>query len=236
MPTDPAVLVRLTQALAGVEPVESYPLRLCHAFVSLVEAMGGGISLGATTAERSMLCATDDEVLRFEEAQDLLGQGPSVDALHTGRPSVPTDIADQGARWPRLASNLPAIAGARLVRAFPMRPHAAVAGVLTLHQWPVAGEDPVLRNLDEVAALADAVGTAILGATGPEGTDDRLWGERDRVSQATGMVVAQLRLQPADALAVLRAHAFAHETTLAQVSALVLERKLDFSNGLRGDL
>lgn len=236
MPTDPAVLVRLTHALADVAPAEPYPLRLCRAFVVLVEATHGGISLGVTPAERSMLCATHDDVLRFEEAQDMLGQGPSLDALRSGQPSLSSDLAEQGARWPRLASNLPAIATTRLVWAFPMRPQRAVVGVLTVHQAPVEPGNSVLRNVEEVAALADAVGTAILGATGPEGTDDRLWGERDRLAQATGMVIAQLQLPPEDALAVLRAHAFAHETTLAQVSADVLERKLDFSRGPRNDV
>jgi hypothetical protein len=61
------------------------------------------------------------------------------------------------------------------------------------------------------------------------------WAVRDQVDQATGMVVAQLRVSPADALAVLRAHAFAHSTTLAEVSGWVLDRTLDFSNTESGD-
>jgi len=44
------------------------------------------------------------------------------------------------------------------------------------------------------------------------------------------MVVAQLRVGPEDAAAVLRAHAFAHATTLETVSLWVLDRTLDFSD------
>jgi hypothetical protein len=43
------------------------------------------------------------------------------------------------------------------------------------------------------------------------------------------MVIAQLRIAPEDALALLRAHAFAHGSTLARVAALVVDRHLDFS-------
>ena len=55
-----------------------------------------------------------------------------------------------------------------------------------------------------------------------------VWSERDKVSQATGMIVAQLRIAPADALAVLRAHAFAHEASVAEISRAVLSRQLVF--------
>jgi hypothetical protein len=45
------------------------------------------------------------------------------------------------------------------------------------------------------------------------------------------MVTAQLRLPPDDALAILRAHAFAHNITLAETARQVVNRELDF----RGD-
>ena len=58
---------------------------------------------------------------------------------------------------------------------------------------------------------------------------------RDRVSQATGMVVAQLKITPTDALALLRAHAFAHGTTVAEVSRGIIGRELDFAADRQGD-
>lgn len=42
------------------------------------------------------------------------------------------------------------------------------------------------------------------------------------------MVVAQLDLRPGDALAVLRAHAYAHNTTLADTARDVIDRRLTF--------
>jgi hypothetical protein len=63
--------------------------------------------------------------------------------------------------------------------------------------------------------------------------DDRFlkadsWNSRARVNQATGMVMAQLRVSPDDALAVLRAHAYAHGRALSEVSDDIIGGGLDF--------
>ncbi len=224
MPTDPQLLLQLTRSLRRVPAIGPLPLRLCHAFVDTVQADGGAISLGLTAADRTLLCATDDLAARVEEAQVVLSQGPTLDAARFGQPVLLRSVAEQRERWPALVGSLPALAEQRLVHAFPMTPQVALLGVLTVHESvPRRGAWPV----PEVTALADAVGAAVLASL-PHEPDDLLWGERDRVSAATGMVIAQLRLSPPDALAVLRAHAFATESTLAEVSAQVLDRRVDF--------
>ena len=79
--------------------------------------------------------------------------------------------------------------------------------------------------------LASAVGAALIRDAGALDEEEAVgpWGSRARVHQATGMVVAQLHISPDDALALLRAHAFAHDSTLAAIAATVVqERRLDF--------
>jgi AmiR/NasT family two-component response regulator len=66
---------------------------------------------------------------------------------------------------------------------------------------------------------------------GGSGQDDGMWSARAEVHQATGMVLVQLHMQADDALAILRAHAYAHDTTLADIAHQVVTRQLDF----RGD-
>jgi hypothetical protein len=44
------------------------------------------------------------------------------------------------------------------------------------------------------------------------------------------MVVAQLRVAPNDAIALLRAHAFSHNLSLAAVAHEVTSRRLKFSD------
>jgi AmiR/NasT family two-component response regulator len=55
-----------------------------------------------------------------------------------------------------------------------------------------------------------------------------MWSARAEVHQATGMVIAQLRMPADDALAILRAHAYANDTTLADIAHQVVTRQLDF--------
>lgn len=57
---------------------------------------------------------------------------------------------------------------------------------------------------------------------------DQALRDQDKIAAATGMVIAQLRISREDALAVLRAHAFAHHTTPVRVSVEVVARAIDF--------
>ena len=104
--------------------------------------------------------------------------------------------------------------------------------ILTAYQTHERG---LSRSCADAQFLADAIGVAVLGGMDSGDDDDQLWATRDQVSQATGMVVAQLKIAPPDALALLRAHAFAHGTTVVDVSRGVLARKLDFTSEGQGD-
>ena len=49
---------------------------------------------------------------------------------------------------------------------------------------------------------------------------------RAEVSQATGMLVAQLEIEPAEALVRLRAHAYSTGRTATEVARDILDRRL----------
>jgi hypothetical protein len=101
-----------------------------------------------------------------------------------------------------------------------------VIGVLTLHQ---RGTDREI-DLDAAMIVARVVSAALL-ADGPtmHEAGHGPWSERAEVHQATGMVVAQLGIPEADALALLRAHAFSHDQSVAQTAHAVIDRHLTFS-------
>ena len=224
---DRATLVTsLTRELARMAPAEPFALRLCRAFTTFAAADGGAISLGLPTAERTVLCVTDDLVSLLEDVQDTLREGPSLEALRTAQPVASSSWDEQVSRWPVLMKSAPSTVASTLIYAFPMLPDQALVGVVTLH---VREERPLTRSVDDLAFLADVVGAAIVGGVPQDDNDHVLWSERDKVSQATGMIVAQLGLVPADALAVLRAHAFAHEASVADISRAVLARELTFT-------
>ena len=106
-----------------------------------------------------------------------------------------------------------------------MKLESGVLGVIQLYRLT---ERQVEFDATGAQFLTNAIGVAILGRFERSESADLLWSTRDRINQASGMVVAQLRIPPADALALLRAHAYAQDSTLAEVADAVVNRELDF--------
>lgn len=223
----PTLVLEFTHELARVDAEEPFHLRLCRAYTRFARADGGAISLGYTGAERKLLCSTDDDVSLVEDVQDTLREGPTLDAFRTKEPVLYPPGEEQARQWPVLIRSMPTSIANRDLYAFPMQPDDTLVGVVTLHLQPERG---LGRQPAELNFLADVLGAAIVGGVPADHGRHVLWSERDRISQATGMVVAQLGISPADALAVLRAHAFAHETPVSEISHAVLARELMFTD------
>jgi hypothetical protein len=113
-----------------------------------------------------------------------------------------------------------------------MRPWPdGVIGVLSIHQ-----SSPELPDREQAQFLANAIGAALVKIPPDEpNLDGRPWEARSEIHQAVGMVVAQLGVDPDDAFALLRAHAFAHNTTLAAVAQDIISRRLHFSDDVDDD-
>ena len=221
------LLSQLTRVLARTEPRAPISLRLCRAFAEILAADGASLTVGPASPGRIVLCATDDPAAGVEDAQDVLSEGPSLDAYRTGAAVTGLSLADQRSRWPMLVEMLDTRGPQLSLHAFPVRPESAVLGAVCVYQ---IGEGALAISGAEAQFLANALGVALLGDLGSGALTGERWTARDRVDQATGMVVAQLKVTPEDAVAVLRAHAFAHATTLDSVSGWVLDRTLDFSD------
>jgi hypothetical protein len=223
----PELLVRLAKSLARSRPEVPLPARLCAAYSEIVGAEGGSISMDFATTDRVILCATDDRAARIEDAQDVVREGPSLDAFRTGLAVTGLSAQEQHDRWPLLEALLDSNFPGTFVHAFPMTSDVHVIGAVMVYRT----QAPELTiQADQAQFLANAIGVALLGELGSDSVTDETWSARDRVDQATGMVAAQLRVAPADARAVLRAHAYAHDTSLGQVSSWVLERRLSFTD------
>ncbi|WP_344234202.1 ANTAR domain-containing protein [Kribbella hippodromi] len=57
---------------------------------------------------------------------------------------------------------------------------------------------------------------------------NRPFADHSAVYQATGMLAIQLGASMEDALAMLRAHAFAQDPTLSEIAEQVVDRPIDF--------
>lgn len=230
MPDHPDLLALLTTAVARAPTAGSLAGRLCTAFCDLAGASGAALTIWYSEPHRVPLAATDASTARLEDLQDVIGEGPGHAAWSSGQIEVGTVPGERSlARWPVFIEAVQEVVDHVVIHAVPMRPWARTFGVATLYQAePSTG--PLLDD-DQLSFLADTVGAALIrDASARQGTEGAgPWGARAQVHQAAGMVVAQLHVSPDDALALLRAHAYAEESTLPEVAASVVQqRRLDY--------
>jgi len=153
-------------------------------------------------------------------------RGGPVFAAHIG------DVAET--RWPAFIGSAMGL-GVGAVFALPISLANSYVGALDLYRHapgPLLGNSLVGGLMAaELAALPllDMIGAEAELAT--SGQEAPAWKQlaslaRVEVYQATGMVMAQLGVGPAEALARLRAHAFAQGLTASQVAWSIVEREL----------
>ena len=227
----PEVLTRLAQQVALERPGDPLPARMCRACARVLGAGGAALTLANNDPERWVLFASDERAARLEDLQEVLGEGPSTDSYRTGELVEAQLGTGAPSRWPHLSDAARQAFGPLDVMAVPIHPDTEVLGVLTLYQ---DRGQRLLYGHATCQLLADSLGAALLHSPELAGRDldDHSadpWTDRARVHQATGMVVAQLAVGPDDAMALLRAHAFAHGATLGQIADQVLARDLDFT-------
>jgi len=128
-------------------------------------------------------------------------------------------------RWPEFARAAWEAVGGLTMYSFPMHPSGETFGVISVYL--TEGRE-LPEPTDAAQFVADAVGAALLRDPAAESDGQGAWASRAQIHQATGMVSAQLRMSPGDALAILRAHAYAYSITLAETARQVVDRELDF--------
>ncbi|MEU4195467.1 GAF and ANTAR domain-containing protein [Kribbella sp. NPDC026611] len=227
-----AVLAKLARLAAANADSRHLADRLCEAARLILQADGAWLTVHEPGAGQLRLSATDETASALEELQDLLGEGPCLTALREAAP-LTTVVADRfDNRWPEFTRAALERVGELTVHAHPMRPDNQAFGVLGLYLRP--GNTWTAESFETAQFLADTIAAALLKDPIPKlerGLDGGMWSARAEVHQATGMVIVQLHVPPADALALLRAHAYAHDATLGEIAHQVVTRQLDF----RGD-
>ncbi|MDA2806826.1 GAF and ANTAR domain-containing protein [Nocardiopsis suaedae] len=190
------------------------------------------VTSAAGTTTGSYYASTDFS-RRLDEMQTALGQGPSISAAAQGEAILVPDLDEPWARrtWPVFVES--ALAGdLRGVFAFPVGTGAAVLGTLTIHR---PAPSP-LKEVELAYGLASAgVALDLMLHPSPTGTDATwingtdLGAHQVEVHQAAGMVSLQLGVTVDEAYSRLRAHAFRHDMTLADVAVEVVRRWLRFT-------
>ena len=209
--------------------------RLCETCVALFDVDAAAISLVFDGATNGTLGCSDEQARAYDEVQFTVGEGPCLESVALGAPVLVTDLADRTERrWPLYG---PALLEMRIrgVYAIPVVVAGEHVGALDLFrvlpgQLP-AGELAGATLAAELAGipLLDLLDQDLQAAVAEPGSN--AWVElavlsRAEVSQATGMLVAQLGIEPADALLRLRAHAYATGRAATDVARDILERRL----------
>jgi hypothetical protein len=223
-------LLRILAQLSAGSTVEPEPARLCEVCADVSFMTGAGIMLMTGDVQQGSVCSSNDVSALIEELQFTLGEGPCVDAHRGNRPVLEPDLADPATdRW--FAFTPPAVAaGARAVFGFPLQVGAVRVGALNLYR-----DQPGPMSEDQYAdalVLAGLAAQAVLGmqahaSPGALATElEEGANFRFVVHQASGMVAVQLGVSVGEALARLRAYAFANDRLLADVAEAIVARKL----------
>jgi hypothetical protein len=203
---------------------------LLMACIEAVAVDGGGLSLLSASGMRQPLYGSDDTAAAMERLQLTLGEGPCVDASASGSPVLVPDLDDPGSgvqqRWPAFLEEA-ANADVRAVFAFPVRIGAVMLGAVDLYRHsagPLSRED-----LAKALKMVDAMAMTLLDGDGTvDAALDKDWLTSMAVHRAAGMVMQQLDTSIAEALARLRATAYAEGVPLQKLANDVITRERRF--------
>jgi hypothetical protein len=192
-----------------------------------LDARAVGLSLLGSDRTEKAVVASNTVATAAQELEFTFGEGPAHDAARNRELVVTTEEA-LPARW---AQYSPAVArlGVRAVDAAPMCVNEACFGVLTVFDPP--GVDVAARATTLTRVTDALVHTELPGFGGPDLDENSLFADGDHravAHQAAGMITEQLGCSVADALAVLRASAFAGDEPADVVARRVLRRELTF--------
>lgn len=226
---------RRARALAAVAAAKSDPWteglpgelqRICRGAVDCLGMEGSTIQVNARHGVGAVLASSDDRARAIADAGFAAGEGPGHDAFELARPVLISRLVEDGyARWPGFVSSVRST-GIKACFSIPLHVGAVRLGVLDLYRWYPRGLDQAEVAL--ALTFADLATERLLDPR-PEpssgGLDARLLDAIDRnseIHQAQGMVMVDLDVDLAEAMALMRAHAFSRDLSLLEVAREIL--------------
>lgn len=204
---------------------------LCVDCATVMSLSAVGMSLVNDAGHQGVFGASGPLATRLEERQFELGEGPSLDAARADEPIVYSDLGTEAmTRWPGFGP-VALEAGVRALLALPVRVGAIRMGALSLYRsapgdWDADGTLTALTYAE--AAVMVLLRLQVETQPGPALHPDleAPVEHRAEVHQATGFLSVQASVTLAEALLLLRAHAFSSGRPLLEVSRDVLAGRL----------
>ncbi|MGA3352614.1 MAG: ANTAR domain-containing protein [Acidimicrobiales bacterium] len=223
-------LAAIVGSLGHLEDPDASLDWLCRTCAKALGMGGAAVALISSNHDPGNIAASDERVSYVVDLQFTTGEGPTIDAHRDRRPVLEPEL-ETTTRWPAFASQAVAV-GVAAVFGLPLQIGAANFGVLTFYRerpGPLGGD-----LLVEALAMADvACEIALrLQAQVPPGSlhdvIEILATERTVVYQATGMIAVQMDVGLEQAMALLRARAYAAGQPVHEVAADVVARRFRF--------
>lgn len=212
---------------------ELLPVRLARACAQVLPVAGVGISMFSTGGIRIPVGATDDDAAVAERLQFTAAEGPCLDAHALARPILATEtlIARQ---WPDFYAGLVTKTPFRAVAGIPWPQRLKGAGTVDLmfhHSRDLADLDflsahAVIARVEQTLDTESVIQFSALGP-GPAWLAGPSANSRNAVFIAMGMLNVSLNIATADALALLRGHAYATDRTVDDVALDVANRRIE---------
>jgi len=203
---------RLARWRENADPHAGRPLFL-SAVASTLGAMGVAVTLLDSQEFEAVRAASNAIAGAAMDVEYTLREGPGHDAAIQRRPVTAASGDELLARWPRYG---PAVAelGIHTVAAAPVRRGSHHFGALTAFDGP---PDQPLDDLASTLLLAEQdIGFSLLTEADVQPV----------IHQAAGMIAARRGCDVLDALALIRAHAFATGDPTSHVAAAIVDRQL----------
>lgn len=220
---------QVTAALRALARSDAISGNLCAHFVSALPIAHAAILTLLPPFDVTAFCSSDPPAGDLADLEIDLGEGPAWEAVRKHRPVSFTDVDDSRPDpWPTFRTEAAAreVTG---VYAFPLAVGALGIGAVNLYLRQ--GQHLSDTDLGDAEALAALTALQIVrhATEQQDNPDDEALFSRREVHQATGMVIAQLRVSSADALAILRAHAFAANQPVRAIAADVVARRISLT-------
>jgi len=232
------------EAILASGSTSARPGGLCGPCVELLPVTGAAISTLSGSINNETVCASDDVAFRIDELQFDLGEGPCWEAFASRRPVLVPDLRKGPLPpWPVFSTAVRETSAIALF-AFPLYFGATGIGALDLYRTTAGPLDDeamrdtriladtvaieVMRRILATVAREEAESPATAGSAPAMDPWQESPRNRREVHQATGMIMDQLDLTVGAAFARLRAHAFATDSTVAEVAHEIVNRRLRF--------
>jgi GAF domain-containing protein len=205
---------------------------LCAVAAEITGVDAAGIALASDDLPLTIFCASDALAHSLLELEITVGEGPCTKTLETDAIAAEPDFATTTESGWMFYTPQAVAAGARSAFGFPVRIGVIRLGVLCL--YTLRPGDLSNQQSSDALLMASVVGRGIVALQAgapPHALADELQREATfdfSVHQAAGMIAVQAALSIANALILLRMHAFSTTQSLAHISSRVISRQLRF--------